>query len=503
MAQHIRHSKPSGPIASFVTLLLASGVLTGCAVGPDYEKPFAAVPSTWSSAGKQNPAQQPQLAQWWRRLNDPLLNDLIEEAVAGNLDVAAAKAKIREARASYKQAGGALLPSVSGSGTGARVRTGATNGSDANTNSQFQSGLDASWELDLFGANRRSVEAARYGVKAADQELRSTLLTLVGDVAANYVELRGYQAQLALARRTASSQRETAALTNNKFKAGASSAVDVANASGQAASTEADIPQLEAERAAAVHRLSILLGRAPGDLAARLDRPAPIPRPGWPVAVGVPANILLSRPDVRVAEWDYAQSTARIGQAEAARYPSISLTGDIYTSGTRLGDLGKSSTISWSFGPSLTIPIFNGGQLKAAVEVAQAERDQYFIAYRSAVLTALEDVENAIVSLSQERIRAAKLAQSAKHYRDAASLAQSLYRTGTQSFLDLLEAQRSLYTAEEALIQSQVSIATDYIALNKALGGGWSGEVDSSQPVIVDTNMGPHALPPAARYQPL
>lgn len=223
-----------------------------------------------------------------------------------------------------------------------------------------------------------------------------------------------------------------------------------------------------------------------------MKRVAPIPTPRFPMATGVPADVLLSRPDVRLAERQLAQYTAKIGQAEAARYPSVSLTGSVSTSGLKLGDLAQGSSIGWSFGPTLTVPIFNGGQLKAAVEVSEAQRDQYFLAYRASVLTALEDVENAIVSLAQERIKTGKLAASASSYREAASLARSLYQSGSSSFLDVLDAERSLYSAEDALIESRVAIATDYVSLNKALGGGWDGLVDASKPAVVDTNTGPH-----------
>lgn len=469
--------------------------LAGCAVGPDHQTPSLALPATWGHVNSTKASRPPQLAEWWRRLNDPLLNQLIQEAVAGNLDVATAKAKVREARASYRQTRGALFPTIDGSGSAQRAGAGSTSLSGSYPAEwQFQAGFDASWELDLFGANRRAVEAAGYGMDVAEEDMRSTLLTLIGDVASSYVEARGYQARAALARRTAASQRETAALTRSKFEAGASSGVDVSNAAGQAANTEASVPGLEASYAEAMHRLSVLTGRPPSALAERLGKSAPIPRPRLPVSTGIPANILSARPDVRLAERRYAQYTAKIGQAEAARYPSVSLTGDITASGTKIGDLGKSSSISWSFGPTLTVPIFNAGKLKAAVEVAEAQRDQYFIAYRAAVLTALEDVENAIVALAQERIKSSKLTVSVGHYREAASLARSLYQSGAQSFLNLLEAERSLYSVEDSLIQSRTAITTDYIALNKALGGGWNGYVDPSRPEIVDTNTGPHVV---------
>ncbi|RVA11172.1 efflux transporter outer membrane subunit [Mesorhizobium sp. M7A.F.Ca.CA.002.05.1.1] len=471
--------------------MITAVLLAGCVVGPDYQTPILAMPASWSGHKPTKPAQPAQLSKWWQRLRDPELNTLVEEAVAGNLDVATAKAKIREARASYRQSAGTLLPSVDGSGSATRNKSAeTTSGSDA-TYSEYQAGFDASWELDLFGANRRGVEAARYGLDASQEELRSTLLTLVGDVASYYTQARGYQARIALARRSAASQRQTAELTRTMAQAGTATAADVAKAMGQAASTEAAVPTLEASYAQAVHRLAVLAGRPPASLSEGRKRVAPIPAPRLPMPTGIPADLLLSRPDLRMAERQYAQYTAKIGQAEAARYPSVSLTGDISTAALKLGDLGKNSSIGWSFGPTLSVPLFNAGQLQAAVEVAKAQRDQYFIAYRSSVLTALEDVENALVLLSQERIRIGKLASSAKSYGDAARLEGTLYKAGETSLLDVLDAQRSLYSAEDSLLQSRVLLATNYIALNKALGGGWDGTVDSAKPEIVDVKTGP------------
>jgi outer membrane protein, multidrug efflux system len=470
--------------------------LAACAVGPEYRTPEVEVPAQWDSTTAETPATAPQLSEWWRRLDDPVLNRLIAEAVDGSLDVATAKAQIREARASYRQAGGALYPSLDGSGLAERGGSG--DSSDAS--SQFQAGFDASWELDLFGANRRAVEAAKYGLDAAEEDLRATLLTLVGDIASNYVEARGFQARIAYARQSAASQRETEVLTRIQFEAGAASGVDVANAAGQASSTEADIPSLEASYAEAVHRLSVLTGRPPATLKERLSEVRSIPTPPLPVATGVPADILLARPDVRVAERQLAQSTARIGEAEAARYPSISLTGSLSTSADTIGGIATGSSISWLVGPTLTVPIFNGGELSAAVEVTEAQRDQYFIAFRSAILTALEDVENAAVALTQERLRYDALRESVAAYQEALRLSSALFQTGSTNFLDVLDAERSLYAAEDSLIQSEVAITTDYIALNKALGGGWDGAVDDSTPEVVDVNTGPH-FPPASEVE--
>ncbi|QKC95935.1 efflux transporter outer membrane subunit [Mesorhizobium sp. NZP2298] len=482
-----------GPVAAgrLIAPMITAVLLSGCVVGPDYQSPILPMPANWSGEKPTKSVQPAQLSQWWQRLRDPQLNTLVEEAVAGNLDVATAKAKIREARASYRQSAGTLLPSVDGSGSVTRNKSSTTTAGTNSIYSEYQAGFDASWELDLFGANRRGVEAARYGVDAAQEELRSTLLTLVGDVASYYTQARGYQARIALARRSAASQRQTAELTRTMALAGSATAADVAKAMGQAAGTEAEVPTLEASYAEAVHRLSVLTGRPPAALSERLKRGKPIPSPRLPMPTGIPADILLSRPDVRMAERQYAQYTAKVGQAEAARYPSVSLTGNISTAALNLGDLGKNSSIGWSFGPSLSVPLFNAGQLQAAADVARAQRDQYFIAYRASVLTALEDVENALVLMAQERIRIGKLASSAKSYGEAASLEGTLYKAGETSLLDVLDAQRSLYTAEDSLLQSRVLLATNYIALNKALGGGWDGAVDSAKPEIIDVKTGP------------
>lgn len=479
--------------------LFAALLLGGCAVGPDYSAPALQLPAKWGAAapavmanGEEPDNRPPELARWWERLGDKTLNRLIDEAVAGNLDVATAKARVRQARATRQQAIGALAPSVTGSGSYTRADDGSNVSSTGDVTvagpyDSFSLGANASWELDLFGENRRAAEAATYGLDAAEETLRNTLLTLIGDVATYYVEARGYQARAALARRTAASQRETAALTRTKLQVGSASAVDVANAEGQAASTEANIPELESSYQRSVHQLAILLGQPPSALNDAMKRSAPIPAPVKAIPRGVPANVLLSRPDVRLAERQYAQYTAKIGEAEAARYPDVSLVGDVSTSATKVGDLGKSSSISWSFGPSVSIPIFNAGQLKAAVDYAQAQRDEYFLTYRAAVLGALQDVENASVSLQQERIKYRSLASSADSYRQAVFLARTLYQSGSTSFLDVLDAERSAYSADDAVLTSRVAIATDYVALNKALGGGWTGTVDDRTPAVVDT----------------
>lgn len=463
--------------------LLSVSLLAGCMVGPDYQVPHMRLPTSWASNKDKGAHRPPQLAHWWTRLNDPLLTDYVERAVRGNLNVASAKARIQEARSNLRQEAGALFPLANGTSSVSRMQaTGATaNGAAGTQSTQHQAGFDARWELDLFGRNQRAVEAASYGLDASEEDLRNTLLVLIGDVAVNYTQVRANQALLALARRTAKSQRQTAFLTKTKYEAGSAANADVARAEALAATTEADVSTFEIDRAVAVHRLSILLGLPPASLSAELSTSAPIPSPKFPLPVGVPADTLLNRPDVRMAERQLAQATARIGIAEAARYPSISLTGNISTQAVSINDLVQKSTIGWAVGPALTVPLFRGGQLKAAVDTANARRDQASLTYQSAVLTAMGDVENAIVSLAQQRNRSAKLAVAVNAYRSAANSSRIQYELGATEYLNLLDVQRTLYSSESALINSKLAIVSTYIALNKALGGGWSGSVDASR----------------------
>lgn len=455
-----------------------AALLSGCMVGPDYERPTLFVPAEWNGAKTKDAIRPAELAFWWKNLRDPQLDSLIERAIANNRSVAMAQARLRQARAALDQEAGTLAPTIGTSTAATRTKTAdALTADGENISTIYKSGFDASWELDLFGGKRRSVEAARYGLDASEEELRNTMLVLIGDVAANYVQVRATQAKISLASRTAKSQRQSASLTRAKLEAGSGTTADVARAEALAATTEADLPTQEISKATAVNRLGVLLGLPPASLSTELARSRPIPRPQFPMPVGIPAEILLSRPDVRMAERQLAQSTAKIGVADAARYPAISLTGNIASSALHISDLAKSSTIGWAIGPTVTVPLFRGGQLKAALEVAKAARDESFATYEASVLTAMEDVENAIVSLSQQRRRSAKLAVAVDAYRRAHNASTAQYQSGVLNYLDLLDGQRQLYSAEASLIDSQLAVTTAYISLNKALGGGWTGAV--------------------------
>lgn len=457
--------------------------------------PHLALAAQWANAPQRSKATG-ELARWWLRLRDSLLTQLIDEAVDANPSVAKAKASVREARATVTQTASGLFPSVTGSGsvTDNKSSSAGSTGAGLGTSpyTMYQAGFDASWELDLFGGTQRNIEAAVRSAQSAEDDLRYSLVTLLGDVAAYYIDARGYQARIALAKRTAASQRDTERLTRTKYEAGSATAVDLAKASAQAASTEANIPTYEAALAADAHRLGILLGRPPNAVTGLLAKSAPVPVPRMPLPTGIPADLLTNRSDVASAERKLAQATAKIGAAEADRYPSISLTGSVGTSALRVGDLAKYSSVSWSVGPSITVPVFDAGKRYATVKIAEAQRDQAFAAFHSTLLSALEEVENALVSLSSEKARAGKLAEAAKNYREAARLSRSLFETGSSNFLDVLDAERSLYSAEDSLIQSKVAIAKYYVTLAKALGGGWVDPVDSATPLVVDANTGPH-----------
>jgi len=467
----------------------------GCvAVGPDYRAPVINTPPAWNSKAS---TVAPNLADWWKNLRDPILDQLIADGIEGSPNVAIAKAKVRQARASYASAGGTLYPSVDGKGSFTRSGGG---GSAATSTSSF--GLDPAWDIDLFGANRRGVEAAYYAKESASEQLRAALVSLIGDIATNYVQLRGAQAQIAIAERNASSQRRTVALTRTQLEAGNISQVDLLSAQTQADTTEAGIPSLRISYASSLNKLSTLTGRSSLALAAILDKPRPLPSAPRRIAAGLPANLLLSRPDIRAAERDYAAATAKIGQSQAALYPSVSLTGKIDTGGANFGDLARLSTIGWSFGPNLTIPVFQGGKLLADVDAARATRDEAFIKYRQTILDSLSEVENASVQFNQNRLRIAQLEKIVGNNRQITALTLDQFKAGSKNFLDVLNAQRSLLDQENALAQARVEIITNYVALQKALGGGWNGRIDIDRSEVVDGYTGPHLVKPPMATAP-
>lgn len=460
-------------------LLLMAFSLLGCAaVGPDYHPPEADAPSGWSrldalALRMMQPAAPGDLSQWWRSLNDPLLAALVAEALQANPDLRSARARVRESRARRSVAASERFPTVDAAGNASRTESSQETGS-GDSRELYSAGFDASWELDVFGGVRRGVEAAEADLEASRADLQATQVSLAAEVASNYVEVRAQQALLGIARSNLATQSETLQLTEWRDQAGLVSSQDVAQARSNREQTRAQIPVLETNLAAAEHGLEILLARAPGTLHERLAGAGDLPALPAHIAVGIPADTLRQRPDVRAAERTLAAETARVGVAEAARYPSFSLSGSIGLEALTLGGLGNSEAVTNSLFAGITAPVFNAGRLRSQVEIQDAVREQALFAYQQAVLAALQDVENALVDLSRNRDRNEALANAVGAARSAAELARLRYSTGLIDFQSVLDSERNVLLLEESLARNRADGVLALISLYKALGGGWS-----------------------------
>lgn len=463
-----RHARPA--------VLACALALAGCAaVGPDYRTPDTVAPAAWSRAADAGATDPSVLAQWWHQLDDTLLTQLIEESLQTSPDLRAARARLRAARAQRAIAAADRYPSVGAAASASRTKSSAQAGSGTST-SRYDIGFDASWEADLFGGQRRALEAAQAETEASAADVHAVQVSLAAEVARNYVELRSAQQRLAIARDNLLSQSETVQLTDWRTQAGLASSLDVEQARTTREQTRASIPLLETAAAQAEHRLAILLGQAPGALHARLAAPAAIPATPQAVAVGIPADALRQRPDVQAAERRLAAQTARIGQAEAARWPSFALSGSIGLEALSTGGLTAAGALARSLVASLGATVFDAGRLKQQVEVQDALREQTLVAYEQAVLTALEDVENALAAFANAQRRREALELAAESARNAALLAQHRYATGLTDFQAVLDTSRTVLAVEDSRASAQAEQATALIQLYKALGGGWRAD---------------------------
>jgi NodT family efflux transporter outer membrane factor (OMF) lipoprotein len=455
----------------------------GCAVGPDYRPASAPAPAHWSEPlGGGETAAPDTVTAWWRTFRDPELDSLIDRAVRANPDLRIAQARVREARARYGVAAADLAPSADATGADSRQQASHHQPvlgsvplppSTPFDNQVYQAGVDASWEIDVFGGRRREVEAARAEVGAAENDRRATLLVLLGDVASNYVAVRGYQRRLTIAEENIAAQRQGLAIARDRFTHGLATDLDVEESSTLLAETQAEVPALESARQAAGHRLGVLLGQDPGALLAELSARAPIPpAPGF-VPVGLPSDLLLRRPDVRRAERELAAATANIGVAKADLFPKFYLTGTAGYQSVSASDWFTSPSSFWSIGPSIQWKIFDAGRVRAAIRVQNARQEQALAAYERTVLTAFEEVENGLVSYAQEQVRRQALQEAVASSRKSLDLANRLYTGGLTDFLRVLEAERALYEAQDRLAQSDQAISGNLIALYESLGGGW------------------------------
>jgi len=457
--------------------LLLAAVL-GCTVGPTYQRPDIAVPQQWIHADQPGlSAGVVEVLQWRQTLKDPMLDALIERAVHTNLDLRMAAARVREARALRGVAAADQFPTVTLSSAYARNRLSAnvttTPRSIAPEYDLFQSGFDASWELDLFGRTRRTVEAASADLAATEDNRRDVLVTLLAEVTRNYVDVRGFQQRLDITRDNIRTQQQTVELTAARFAAGLSSELDVAQARANLATTESQVPVLASSLTQAMHRLSVLLGKPPGALLGELARVQPIPLGPESVPIGLPSGLLRRRPDVRRAEQELAAATARIGVATADLFPRFSLLGTLDLRSNDLGSLFSAGSRAWALGPRFLWPVFDAGRIRANIEVQTARQETALARYKRAVLVALEDVENALVAFAQERLRHCSLAEAVAANRRAVALSMELYTRGVGDFLSVLESQRSLFGSEDQLVQSERAVVANLISVYKALGGGW------------------------------
>ncbi|MFO1406124.1 MAG: efflux transporter outer membrane subunit [Steroidobacteraceae bacterium] len=459
-------------------------MLAGCAVGPDYRPPDDHAPAAWTGTDPQGSpaiaaAPAAGLATWWTSLADPLLTDLIGSALEANPDVAIAQARLREVRAQRVIAASGLYPSLGASAGGRRANASVQASGRNVTADAYDAGLDASWEIDVFGGTRRGVEAATAEVQASAAELAATQVSLAAEVASSYVDVRLQQALIRIARDNAESQAETLQLTEWRAQAGLASVQDVEQARTNLERTRAQVPALETALAASEHRLDSLLALPPGSLHARLEAPAPTLTVPARLAVGIPADTLRQRPDVRAAERTLAAQTARVGEAEAALYPSFNLSGSLGLESLTLGNLTSGDAGVWSLFGGITAPLFEAGKLRAQVEAQDAVRDQALAQYRRTVLTALEEVENALVALSNNQTRDRSLVTAVESARIADTLARERYTAGLIDFQTVLDTDRTVLTVEETLAQNRADGVLALVRLYKSLGGGWSPGADT------------------------
>jgi outer membrane protein, multidrug efflux system len=488
--------------AALIGLVVAA--TAGCVVGPDYEPPdTAGLPPAWEGAPAAAPAAIAGIAEastgdaaaedgwanagWWASFDDPLLPALITDALVANYDLQRAVAAITEARAVRKRTQSGLFPTVDHSTAyqrrrGSQTLTGIEGegfaGTDVSSaslsgNNRFTSEFLAGWEVDLFGKVQRGIEATSADVGAAEAAAAGVRLSLAAEVGRTYVDARGLQLRIDITRQQIASQRETVEISRARAQAGTGAGLDVVRAEAELATTEAQLPPLHSALASDIHRLGVLTGQPPAALTARLAEPVPIPVSVEALRLGIPADLIRRRPDIRNAERLLAEATANIGVAVADRYPTLTLVGSIGIGSRNLADLAHPDSLIWSVGPQLDIPVLDGGRRRAEVEVQRARAEQAAAVYQNTVLVALEEVENALAAYAEEVKRQAALGRSVQTSRDALALATELWVRGLTPFLDVLVAQRTLYASEINLAVSEATVTTDLVALYQALGGGW------------------------------
>lgn len=463
-----------------------SGFAAGCVtVGPDYKTP------TLNSAAEFKAAQSEAIAStaaenlqaWWANLNDSTLNTLIEVSVAQNLDLKIAQSRLIQTRLKYGMAKSDLAPSAGINAGAQRVGTSINGTTQSNTiYNVYNSSIDASWEIDLFGGKRRGIEAANADMQSQQEQLRNALVSVVAEVALSYTDLRSQQARLQIANANLSSQQDTYSLVSSQFDAGLVEELDLQRARANLENTRALIPSFELAITQAENRITTLLGEPIGNRSKLLNQHSgTVPTPPLTLAIGIPAEAMRRLPSIRAAERNLAAETARIGVSKAALYPQLSLQGSLGLESISSGNLFESASRAFGLGSVFSWPIFNAGKLRQQVKIQSETQEQALLQWQQAVLNANEDIENAISAYTQEQLRHQALAYSAAASDRAAELARSRYDAGLNSFLEVLDAERSKLQAQDALASSRGQITTALIRLYKALGGGWQNFIPEPQ----------------------
>ncbi|WP_428483707.1 efflux transporter outer membrane subunit [Rhodopila sp.] len=501
-------------------LVIGLLAMTGCTVGPDFTRPSWASPASWFAGPKENarlpvtkppesiPVAQPIDVDWWTLFNDPRLTMLERRVARENLDVQLAAIRLTESRAQLRFARASQLPNLSGnasyvrqqasnhgvfveipSAAGASGAPGFSTGGVSSHGLQpfdiWQGGFDASWEVDLWGRVRRSVESATASSDAATEARRSALLSTLAEVARDYIQLRGVQSQLRIARDNVHTARQSRDLTQQRAAGGVTTDLDVANASAQLRTTLSQIPALEQQEAQLINALSLLLGQPPNALRADLAVAQPVPPVPPLVPVGLPSELVRRRPDIRQADAQLHAATADIGVAQASFYPTLNLTGSGGLQSLQLNHVFDLASRQYALGPGLTIPIFQGGQLRSTLQLRQAQQQEAAVTFQKTVLQAWHEVDNALTAYKAEQSRRDELIQAVADNHKALALAQSRYQEGVADFLTVLDAERSLLATQQQLADSTTTVSSNLVALYKALGGGWETDMPEEKTAAV------------------
>ncbi|MCQ8242542.1 efflux transporter outer membrane subunit [Rhizosaccharibacter radicis] len=508
----MRKSKRVGkPGARYAALLAGTAFLTGCSVGPDFKRPSVWSPAGWQTHDKNmagdRPAPttsvvvaDPPETRWWGIFNDPELSALEDRVARSNLDVRLAGIRLAESRAQLRITGADRYPTLTGNGSYAYtkisdklIQRGLSNGLDdlplpgptldaakayaggvsTPALNIWEDGISASWELDIWGRVRREVEQGRANVTASEEDRRSVLIMRLAEMARDYMLLRGTQSQLLIARENQKTAEETLKLSQERFTGGLTTQLDVENARAQLDTTTAQIPNFEQQISQQVNAISLLLGEPPQALLAELEVNEPVPPVPPRVPVGVPSELARRRPDVREAEARLHAATAGVGVAVADFYPRVTLTGALNFQSLAYRDLAFWPAAAYNAGPSISLPIFQGGRLRGQLQLTKAQQEEAAISYQQTVLSAWHDVDNALTAYGAEQRRRDQLASSVDAARRALDLAREQYAHGLQTFLNVLDAQRTLLSAQQQLTTSTQTVSSNLVQLYAALGGGW------------------------------